>query len=105
MSLLVGQALAQGKLAGLSQTVAQLLPDEVARAPGSPAARLTLRQILTGTSGLAYDYTRDMRPLAAAADPVQHVLALPSSQAAPGGWSYNDAAISLLTPVLERACG
>ncbi len=105
VSLLVGQALAQGKLGGLSQTVAELLPEQAARAGGAPAAALTLRQILTGTSDLAYDFMRDMRPLAAAPDPVQHVLALPRSGAAPGTWSYNDAAISLLGPILERAHG
>jgi CubicO group peptidase (beta-lactamase class C family) len=102
-SLLVGQALAQGRLGSLSQTVSELLPEQAARAPDSPAVRVTLRQILTGTTGLAYDYTRDMRTLAAASDPVQHVLALPRSDAPPGSWSYNDAAISLLTPILERA--
>lgn len=105
VSLLVGQALAQGRLSGLSQTVAQLLPEHVARAPDSPAAQLTLRQILTGTTGLAYDFARDMDPLARARDPVQHVLALPRSDAPAGSWSYNDAAISLLAPILERAHG
>jgi CubicO group peptidase (beta-lactamase class C family) len=105
VSLLVGQALAQGKLSSLSQTVAQLLPEQVARMPDSPAAQLTLRQILTGTTGLAYDFARDMDPLARARDPVQHVLALPRSDAPAGSWSYNDAAISLLAPILERAHG
>ncbi|NNU42225.1 serine hydrolase domain-containing protein [Ramlibacter montanisoli] len=105
VSMLVGQALVQGRLSGLSQTVAQLLPDQVARAPDSPAAQLTLRQILTGTTGLAYDFTRDMDPLARARDPVQHVLALPRNDAPAGSWSYNDAAISLLAPILERAYG
>lgn len=105
VSMIVGQALAQGKLSSLSQTVAQLLPEQVARMPDSPAAQLTLRQILTGTTGLAYDFTRDMDPLARARDPVQHVLALPRSDAPAGSWSYNDAAISLLAPILERAHG
>lgn len=105
VSLLVGQALAQGRLGGLQQTVAELLPEQAGRASGAPAAALTLRQILTGTSALAYDFLRDMRTLAAAPDPVRHVLALPRSDAPPGTWSYNDAAISLLAPILERAHG
>lgn len=104
-SLLVGQALAQGKLQDLSQTVAQLLPDAVAQAPDAPAAALTLRQILTGTTGLAYDFSTQMRALAAAADPVQYTLALPRAAQAAGSWSYNDAAIGLLTPILQRAYG
>lgn len=102
VSMLVGQALAQGRLGSIDQSVAQLLPEQARRATGAPAATLSLRQILSGTSGLAYDFNRDMRALIAAADPVQHVLALPRSGAAPGSWSYNDAAISLLGPILER---
>jgi CubicO group peptidase (beta-lactamase class C family) len=103
VSMLVGQALAQGRLGGLSQTVAELLPEHAARAPGSVAGQVTLRQILTGTTGLAYDFTRDMDTLVRARDPVQHVLALPRGDGAPGSWSYSDAAVSLLAPILERA--
>ena len=104
-SLLVGQALAQGKLQSLSQTVAQLLPEAAAKAPDAPAAAVTLRQILTGTTGLAYDFTRQMRDLATAPDPVQYTLALPLANTPAGAWSYNDAAVGLLTPILQRAYG
>jgi CubicO group peptidase (beta-lactamase class C family) len=105
VSLLVGQALAQGRLQSLSQTVAQLLPDATAKAPDAPAASLTLRQILTGTTGLAYDFLAQMRELAGAPDPVQYALALPRGSQPAGAWSYNDAAIGLLTPILQRAYG
>jgi CubicO group peptidase (beta-lactamase class C family) len=105
VSMLVGHALAQGRLASLDQTVAQLLPEHTARFPDSPAGLVTLRQILTGTTGLAYDFARDMRALDGAADPVQYVFSLPRSGAPAGSWSYNDAAISLLAPILERAYG
>jgi CubicO group peptidase (beta-lactamase class C family) len=101
----VGIALARGKLASLSQTVAELLPEEVARVPSSPARDVTLAQILTGTSGLAYDNQRDFLALLRAKDPVQWVLALPADGRTPGTWSYNDAAVSLLAPILERAYG
>lgn len=105
VSMLVGQALAQGRLQDVSQTVAQLLPEAVAKAPDAPAAALTLRQILTGTTGLAYDFLANMRDLAGAPDPVQYTLGLPRANTPAGAWSYNDAAIGLLTPILQRAYG
>jgi len=104
-SILVGLALEQGKLRSLSQTVSELLPEQAGSVPGSPANAVTLRQILTGTTGLAYDYRTQLRPLMNSADPVQHVLELRHDGRPPNSWSYNDAAVSLLTPILERAQG
>jgi len=104
-SMLVGQALQQGKIQGLGQTVGELLPEAVRSAPDSPAARVTLQQILTGTTGLAYNWRTGIELLFSAADPVAYALSLQADGAAPGTWSYNDAAVSLLTPILERAHG
>lgn len=104
-SMLVGQALQQGKIQGLGQTVAELLPEAARNAPDSPALGVTLQQILTGTTGLAYDWRTQTQPLFSSADPVAYVLALQGDGSAPGTWSYNDAAVSLLTPILERAHG
>jgi CubicO group peptidase (beta-lactamase class C family) len=104
-SMLVGQALAQGKIRSLGDTVADLLPEPARMAPDAPAARVTLRQILTGTTGLAYDWRTQTAALIDAADPAAFVLGLPRDSEAPGSWSYNDAAVSLLTPILERAHG
>jgi len=104
-SILVGQALAQGKLKGLSQTVADLLPEMTARFPDAPASSISLRQILTGTSGLAYDYRIQGQALSLSVDPAIYALKLERDGKAPGSWSYNDAAVSLLGPILERAQG
>lgn len=105
-SLLVGNAIAEGKLkSDLSQNVAELLPELTARVPSTAARDVSLRQILTGTSGLAYDYRIQARALASAADPAVYALELGADGKVPGGWSYNDAAISLLSPILQRAQG
>ncbi|MGJ7529312.1 serine hydrolase domain-containing protein [Variovorax sp. GB1P17] len=104
-SVLVGQALQQGKIGSLSQTVGELLPEQVSKAPDSPALRVTLRQILTGTTGLAYDWRTQYAPLFTAADPVAYAMDLKADGKAPGTWSYNDAAVFLVTPILERAHG
>lgn len=104
-SMLVGQALQQGKIQSVLQTVAELLPEAASKIPDSPAAKVTLSQILTGTTGLAYDWRTQMGPLFSAPDPTAYVLGLKGDGTEPGTWSYNDAAVSLLTPILERAHG
>lgn len=106
VSLLVGQAVAQGKLkSDLSQTVAELLPDLAARFPNAAAHGLTLRQILSGTTGLAYDYRLQARALSISADPAIYAMGLEADTQPPDHWSYNDAAIALLSPILERVQG
>ena len=57
-SMLVGLALRDGRLKSLDETVAQLLPEAVAELPESPAASVTLRPILSGRTGLAFDLMR-----------------------------------------------
>lgn len=104
-SMLVGIALAQGRLRDLSQMLGELLPEAAAAQPGSAAEAVTLRQVLTGSTGLAYDWTRQFRALAGAPDPVQYAFALARDGQPAGSWSYNDAAVGLLTPILERAYG
>jgi CubicO group peptidase (beta-lactamase class C family) len=103
-SMLVGLALHDGSLKSLDQTVAQLLPDAVAELPDSPAAALTLRQILSGRSGMAFDLMRFGQVLAAS--PLERfVLSQPLLPVGPSGWSYNDALVALIAPILRRAQG
>ena len=104
-SMLVGQALQQGLLSGLDATVGQLLPEAAAQVPDSAVAGVTLRQILTGRSGLASDWDRQSVALARAPDPLPLVMALPADPAAAGAWRYNNAAVGLLSPILARAHG
>lgn len=103
-SLLVGLALRDGRLKSLDDTVAQLIPDAVAEVPDSPAATVTLRQILSGRSGLAFDPMR-FGQLAGSKPLVRFALSRPAERVGPPGWSYNDALIALLAPILERAQG
>jgi CubicO group peptidase (beta-lactamase class C family) len=105
ISILTGIALTQGKLRSVSQTLGELLPEAAAAHPDSAATAVTLRQVLTGTTGLAYDWTKQFKALSVSPDPVHYAFALARDTQAGGTWSYNDAAIGLLTPVLERAYG
>ncbi len=103
-SMLVGLALEQGQLTGLDATVAQLIPEALAQFPESPAGPLTPRQLLCGRSGLAFDW-RHFNQIATARTMVRHVLGLPAVPVAPPGWSYNDAMVALLAPILAHAHG
>jgi CubicO group peptidase (beta-lactamase class C family) len=103
-SMLVGLALRDGRLTSLEDTVAHLLPDAMAAVPDSPAGSVTLRQILSGRSGFAFD-PMHFGQLAGAASLVRYALSRPGVPVVPPGWSYNDAMVSLIAPILERAQG
>lgn len=103
-SLLIGLALRDGRLKSLDDTVARLIPDAVAEVPDSPAASITLRQILTGRTGLAFDPMLG-RELAGSKLLVRYALSRPAVPVGPPGWSYNDAMVSLIAPILQRAQG
>jgi hypothetical protein len=51
----VGLALRDSRLKGPQDTVVQLIADAVAEVIDSPAGSVTLRQILCGRSGLAFE--------------------------------------------------
>lgn len=101
-ALLVGPALASGRLPGLDLPLAALAPATFAAAPEAPAAKVTLRALLTGRSGQAFD-SAQLRSIAAARSLVKLALAQPDTPAE--GWTYNDAMVALLSPVLEHAMG
>lgn len=102
-SMLVGQALARGSLAGLHEPVHRLLPG-AGGLPGAALAEATLAQILQGRTGIAFEVSRS-HELLDAADPLRRALAVPRTPPPRSGWTYNDAAVSLLSPMLQRAEG
>jgi CubicO group peptidase (beta-lactamase class C family) len=103
-SMLVGLALQKNAITSLDEPVARLIPDAAAKLPGSAWAELSLAQILGGRTGLGFALTRG-RELANAPDLAKFVIGLPAEAAAPAGWSYNDAAVALIAPILARAQG
>ncbi|MEO8808349.1 MAG: serine hydrolase [Burkholderiaceae bacterium] len=103
-SMLVGLALHKGAIASLNEPVARLIPEAAAHAPGSALASVTLEQILGGQTGQVFALTRG-RELVTAPDLAQFVLELPAQAAVPPGWTYNDAAVALIAPILARAQG
>lgn len=104
-SILVGIAIEQGKIGGLDQTVGELLPDAVAKAPNSTLNGVALRQILTHTTGLPSDRQSGFVAL----DPASQVQLLmqlsPVEPNKPPIWRYSSAGASLISPILARAVG
>jgi CubicO group peptidase (beta-lactamase class C family) len=103
-SMVVGLALKRKTIASLVETVSRLIPEAVVEVPNSPAANVTLEQILTGRTGLEFPWTR-YREIITAPDPVKFILSLPVGTPAKSGWTYNDAMVSLLAPILAQAEG
>ena len=103
-SMLVGQALRDGRIKSLDETVSQLMPDAVDEVPDSPARSVSLRQVLSGRSGLFFD-PMQFRELAGAKPLVRYALSRPAIPVAPPGWSYNDTLVALIAPILARAQG
>jgi CubicO group peptidase (beta-lactamase class C family) len=104
-SLLVGLALRDGRLKSLDDTVAQLIPESVGEVPTSAAADVTLRQILSGRTGLARDWRR-WRDVKNAQPLVRYALSQPGEKTVGStAWTYNDAMVSLIAPILRRAQG
>lgn len=99
LAALVGIALAQGRIASLDQPVVALVP-ELAGVNADPrAAQVTVRHLLTMTSGLDAEAKVDGRDLARAA------MARPF-KAAPGEvFAYDNLGYWLLTRVVETAVG
>jgi CubicO group peptidase (beta-lactamase class C family) len=101
MSVLVGIALDEGRIAGLDSTVASVCPEF----DGTPYGAVTLRELLTMTSGIAdapsvlpgraqVYYGDDLRAVALQAR-------APSRNSHP--WRYSEADVQVLGFMLERA--
>lgn len=100
VAVLVGMAIQQGRIANLDVPVAQLMPEWLAMQPDPRAASITLRHLLTMTTGFDIDrrngYYRQ-QPGEAWARPLT---------AAPGErFAYDNATVALLSAVLAKATG
>lgn len=105
-SLLIGQALAEGKIASTADTLAKLLPAELARTPNAYAAGITLQQLLDMCGGQAWDESVRQRDATTAPDMTAFALALPSDGKVQGKvFTYSTASSHLMSPILKNATG
>jgi CubicO group peptidase (beta-lactamase class C family) len=101
-STLIGIAIDRGELHGLDDRVSAYVPELV----GTDREALTVRDIVTMTSGLQWSAFQDYVAMAAlATDDTQFALGI--AQADPPGtkWVYHNGAVQLLEPLFRGATG
>jgi len=103
VATLIGLALADGHLNGLDQTLAELLPED-ATAMSSTTKQITLRQLLTMTSGLPTDEAFYLQVLDQP-DWVRYMLASGPATAPSAEFAYSSAGSHLLSAILQHATG
>jgi CubicO group peptidase (beta-lactamase class C family) len=95
-SMLVGRAVTLG-LVDIDEPIRRLVP-EATGAHGE----LTMRHLLTMTSGLHVNWVRDLSPMP---DRVRDALSLPFDHDPGTKWQYAQSPVTLLAHALERAAG
>lgn len=99
-STLVGIAVRDGDLR-LDDPVSTYVPQW----RGTPSESVTVRYLLSNDSGRYWSMRSDYADLLAARSRTRYAVSLPQQHAPGSAWAYNNAAIQVLEPVLERATG
>jgi CubicO group peptidase (beta-lactamase class C family) len=102
MSTLIGIAVGEGRIAGVDETLAHLLP-QYAKGMVPQVARTTLKQVLTMTAGFTDEADPHAFTFMGADDPTQAVLS--SGNGTPGKFAYSDAGAHLVSAILRTATG
>jgi CubicO group peptidase (beta-lactamase class C family) len=102
---LIGIALAEGKLTGLDQTIGELIPERIPSKadPGTPD--ITVRHLLTMTSGWAWDIGTDYQRLIASKNWAALTLSLPLAHEPGTFYAYNTGGSHLLSVILAKVTG
>ncbi|MDR7187169.1 CubicO group peptidase (beta-lactamase class C family) [Microbacterium trichothecenolyticum] len=100
-ALLVGMAQDDGKL-----RIDDPVADFVSEWHGTPSSAVTIRDILTNTSGRQWDSRTDYAEMALKAeDKTAFAVALKQENDPGSVWTYNNSAVQVLEAVLESAWG
>jgi CubicO group peptidase (beta-lactamase class C family) len=102
---LTGIALDEGTIADLQQTVGDLIPDRIPADADPAVANVTIWQLLTMTSGLAWDAATDWPTLIASDDWIAMTLSLPVTGVPGQTYVYNTGGSHLLGVMVAAAVG
>jgi CubicO group peptidase (beta-lactamase class C family) len=111
VSVLIGIALQEGKIASLDTPVLDILKVRVDPSAEEEKRKITLRHLLTMSAGLAWDEdgsissASDESKMEFSADMVRYVLARPVGEAPGTHYVYNSGCVILLGAVLEHVTG
>ena len=101
-SALVGIAIDRGEIHSLDDSVASYVPSWV----GTPMAAVTIRNLVTMTSGLHWDMFGDYVTMAELApDKTSYALSQPLDDPPGSKWTYDNAGVQVLEPVIRAATG
>jgi CubicO group peptidase (beta-lactamase class C family) len=99
-STLVGIAIRDGDLR-LDDRVSTYVPEW----RGTASESVTVRNLLSNDSGRFWSMKSDYADLLAARNRTRYAVGLPQQYPPGSAWAYNNAAIQVLEPVLEKATG
>ena len=100
-SVLVGIALTRGDIASVDQPASDYIPSWV----GTEKEAITIRHLLSMTSGLEFDFIGDYGSTVWSRDMSADALELPVAHPPGMVWEYNNRAVQVLETVLENAVG
>lgn len=103
-STLVGIAVDEGLLT-LDQTVGELIPDRIPAEADSRAATVTVRQLLTMTSGFAWSSATDFQFAFDQVDLTARTLGLPFSCDPGTCYEYNSGNVQVVSSILQALTG
>jgi CubicO group peptidase (beta-lactamase class C family) len=102
---LIGIALERGDLASLEQTLGELIPDRIPEGADPAVRGITVRSLLTMTSGLDWNYQTDYARLEASDDPLALTLSQPVIAEQGSVYVYNSGGSHVLGVILETVTG
>jgi CubicO group peptidase (beta-lactamase class C family) len=105
ISALVGIALDEGILTGLDQTIGDLIPDRIPAGADPVTPSITLRHLLTMTSGWLWDIYSDYPTVIASDNWVEMTLGLPVAYEPGTYYAYNTGGSHILSVILQAASG
>lgn len=102
---LIGIALERGDLTSLEQTIGELIPDRIPDDADPAVGEITIRSLLTMTSGLEWNYRTDYARLEASDDPLALTLSQPVVADEGDVYVYNSGGSHVLGVILEAVTG
>lgn len=102
---LIGIALERGDLDSLEQTIGELIPDRIPGGADPAVGQITIRSLLTMTSGLDWNYQTDYSRLEASDDPLALTLSQPVVAEQGTVYVYNSGGSHVLGVILEAVTG
>ena len=102
---LVGIAIAEGDISGLDATIGELIPDRIPVGADPAIADVTLSQLLTMTSGIAWPTYGEWQTLTGSENWVEFVLSQPVIDPTGSTYVYNTGGSHLLGVIVAEATG